>query len=141
MPLASLPGETDIVNKVKEIPGVDVMESDYVDDSYEPVVDENKLFKPYILVKFNGGFQAYDNGIVGPETDTQRATFTVYVVSPDDQTTRNIRDQVRVKMLTSFSPTDGSSLRPGNSFSFVDPDLGYHRYVHASSFSYLFNLS
>lgn len=141
MPLSTVPGEDDIVTRLKEIPGVDVMESDYTDDSYVPEVDANKMFKPYLLVKFNGGFQDYDNGICGPEKDTQRATFTVYVVSPDDRTTRDLRDQVRQKMLTDFRPTDGSSLRPGNSYSFVDPDLGYHRYVHAPSFSYKFNLS
>lgn len=139
--LATLTGETDIVNKLKTIPGVDVMEGDYVDDSYQPVTDANKLFKPYMLVKFNGSFQNYDNGICGPEKDTQRATFTVYVVSPEDRVTRSIRDQVREKMLTNFRPTDGGSLRPGNAYSFVDPDLGYHRYVHALTFSYTFNLS
>lgn len=140
MPLNTVPGEDDIVDRIKEIDGVDVMESDYVDDSYIPVVDANKMFKPYILVKFNGGFQHYDHGIVGPEKDTQRATFTVYIVSPDDRTTRLIRDQVRVKLFTDFRPTDGGFLRPGNSYSFVDPDLGFHRYVHALAFSYMFNL-
>lgn len=141
MPLATLPGEIDIVNRIKEIEGVDVMEGDYVDDSYLPEVDDNKLFNPYILIKFNGGYQNYDNGIVGPEKDTQRATFTVYVVSPDDRVTRVFRDSVREKMLTNFRPTDGGPLRPGNSYSFVDPDLGYHRYVHALAFTYTFNLS
>lgn len=141
MPLATFPGEEDIVAKIREIPGVDVMEGDYTDDSYLPTVDANKLFKPYMLVKFHGSFQAYDNGIVGPEKDTQRATFTVYVVSPDDGTTRQLRDQVREKMLTNFRPTDGGPLRPGNAFSFTDPDLGYHRYVHALAYTYQFNLS
>lgn len=141
MPLATTPGEDAIVARLKTIEGIDVMESDYIDDSYLPTVDENNMFVPYMLVKFNGGFQAYDNGICGPEKDTQRATFTVYVVTPDDRTTREYRDKVREKMLTNFRPTDGSSLRPGNSFSFVDPDAGYHRYVHSLSFSYLFNLS
>ena len=141
MALGTLQGETDITNLLKTIAGVDVMEGDYVDDGYMPVLDANKLFKPYILIKFNGGFQAYDNGIVGPDKDTQRATFTVYVVSPDDRTTRSIRDQVREKLFTDFRPTDGGFMRPGNSYSFVDPDQGYHRYVHALAFSYQFNLS
>lgn len=140
MPLSASAGENDILAKLKTIPGVDVMESDYTDDSYVP--DQvNGLFKPYIQVKFNGAFQEYNNGIVGPDKDTLRANFTVYVVSPDAATTRNIRDQVRVKLLTNFRPTDGSSLRPSTSFSFVDPDLGFHRYVQALSFNYSFNLS
>lgn len=139
--LGTVTGEDDIVLKLKELAGIDVMEGDYTDDSFLPVVDENKLFKPYMLVKFNGAFQVYENGICGPEKDTQRATFTVYIVSPDDRVTREYRDKVREKMLTNFRPTDGSSLRPGNSYSFTDPDLGYHRYVHALAFSYLFNLS
>lgn len=141
MPVASSTGEDDILNKIKEIVGVDVMESDYTDDSYLPTLDANKMFVPYILVKFNGGYPEYDNGICGPEKDTMRSTVTVYVVSPDARTTRTFRDQVRTKLLTNFRPTDGGSLRPGNSYSFVDPDLGYHRYVQALSFSYSFNLS
>lgn len=140
MPLASSVGEDDIIARIKEIPGVDVMESDYTDDSYKPEMDANNMFVPYILIKFNGGFPNYDNGLCGPEMDTQRATVTVYVVSPDARTTRLMRDRVREKMLTNFRPTDASSLRPGNSYSFVDPDLGYHRYVQAMSFSYTFNL-
>lgn len=141
MPIASTIGEDDIIAKVKTIPGVDVMESDYVDDGYVPVLDANKMFKPYMLIKFNGGFPAYDNGICGPEKDTQRASITVYVVTPDARTTRLLKDQVREKLLTNFRPGDGSSLKAGNSYSFVDTDIGYHRYVHAVSFSYTFNLS
>ena len=141
MPLSSVTGEDDIIAKIKTIPGVDVMESDYVDDSYVPVVDANKMFKPYILVKFNGGFPEYDNGICGPDKDSMEGSITVYVVSPDARTTRILRDQVRVNMLTNFRPTDAGPLRPGNSYSFVDADLGYHRYVQALSFSYTFNLS
>jgi len=141
MPLASVTGEDQIVIKLKEIVGVDVIEGEYTQDSYVPVVDANKMFKPYLLVKFNGGFPAYDNGIVGPEKDTQRATFSVYIVSPVDRVTRTLRDQVREKMLTNFAPTDGSSLRPTGGFSFIDADLGYHRYVSNVGFSYNFNLS
>lgn len=141
MPLASTQGEDDIIARIKEIAGVDVMESDYTDDSYVPKLDENKMFKPYILVKFNGGFPNYDNGICGPDKDSLRGTITIYVVSPGARATRVLRDQVREKMLTNFRPTDASHLRPGNSYSFVDPDLGYHRYVQALSFSYEFNLS
>ncbi len=141
MPLGTTPGETDITNKLKTIEKVVVMEGDYTDDSFLPEVDVNGLFNPYILVKFNGSFQEYDNGIVGPEKDSQRATFTVFVVSPDDRVSRILRDQVREKMLTNFRPTDGSSLRPGNAYAFVDPELGYHRYVHALAYSYTFNLS
>ena len=141
MSVASATGEDDILTKIKEIQGIDVMESDYVDDSYIPQVDANKMFTPYVLVKFNGGFPEYDNGICGPEKDSMRSTVTIYVVSPDAKTTRLFRDQVRQKLLTNLRPTDGGPLRPGNSYSFVDPDLGYHRYVQALSFSYTFNLS
>lgn len=140
MALSTVPAEDDILAQLKTIAGIDVMEGDYTEDSYMPEVDSNGMFRPYMLVKHNGGFQAYDNGIVGPDKDTLRATFTVYVVSPVDRVSRQFRDDVRVKMLTDFQPTDASSLRPGNSYSFVDPDLGYHRYVHALAFSYLFNL-
>ncbi len=77
MPVASALGEDAIITRIDTIPGVDVMEGDYVEDSYKPILDENKMFKPYILIKFNGGFPAYDNGICGPEKDTQRATVTI----------------------------------------------------------------
>lgn len=142
MPLSSVPSEDDIVAKLREIPGVDVIEGEYTEDSWKPTVDQaTKLFKPYLLVKFNGGFPAYDNGIVGPELDTQRASFSVFVVSPGDRATRAIRDQVRVKMLTNFRPTDSSQLTPAGSYSFIDADLGYHRYVHNVGFTYKTNLS
>lgn len=141
MPLNSLPSEDDIVAKLKEIPGVDVIEGEYTQDSFVPTLDVNKMFKPYVLVKFNGGFPAYDNGIAGPELDTQRATFSVFVVSPADRVSRDIRSQVREIMLTNFTPTDASSLRPTGGYSFIDADLGYHRYVQNIGFAYTFNLS
>lgn len=142
MPLDSLPGEDDIVARLKTIPGVDVIEGEYLSDSYKPVTDSNGMFKPYMTVKFSGAFQAFDNGIVGAWQDTQRNTFGVYVVSPDDRTTRILRNQVREKMLSSdFVPTDGSHLTPSSAMSFVDSDLGYNRYVHYITFTYLFNLT
>lgn len=140
MPL-TLNSEIDIINKVKTIPGIDVIEGEYTPDGYKPTVDANNLFVPYVLLKFNGGFPAYDNGIVSPDLDTQRATFSAYVVAPNDRTARAIRDQIRVAMLTNFIPTDASMLRPTSGFSFVDSDLGYNRYVHNIGFSYYFNLS
>lgn len=141
MSLNSMPGEDDILAKLKTIPGVDVLEGEYAPDGFKPVTDANKMFKPYLLVKWNGAFPEYDNGIVGPDKDTLRNTFSVYVVSPDDRTSRDIRNQVRVKMLTSFTPTDGSSLRTTGGFSFIDADLGYERYAHNIGFAYQTNLS
>ncbi len=141
MALASLTSEDDIITQLKTITGVDIIVGEYTSDSYAPVLDANKMFKPYMTVKFNGAFQTFDNGIVGPDKDTQRASFTVYVVSPDDRVTRTLRDQVREKMLTNFSPTDASTLRPSTGYAFIDPDLGYQRYVHAIGFTYTFNLS
>ena len=141
MPLNAVQGEDDITAKLRTLPGVDVIEGEYTPDGYVPVTDAQKMFKPYLLIKFNGGFPSYDNGIVGPEKDTQRATFSVYIVTPVDRVTRQIRDQVRELMLTDFRPTDGSSLRPTGGYSFIDADLGYHRYVANIGFSYTFNLS
>lgn len=141
MSLDSMPSEDDIMAKLREIPGVDVIAGEYTPDSYVPVLDTNKMFRPYLLVKFNGGFPDYDNGIVGPDKDTQRASFSVFVVTPDDRTTRDIRNQVRVIMLTDFTPTDASSLRPTGGYSFMDADLGFHRYVQNIGFAYKFNLS
>lgn len=141
MSVNALPGEDAVIARLKTIPGVDVFEGEYTPDSYIPAVDANNMFKPYMLVKFSGAFQTYDHGICGPEKDTLRNTFSVYVVSPDDRTTRKLRDQVREKMLTNFRPTDAGPLRPTGGFSFVDSDLGYNRYAHNIGFAYIFNLS
>lgn len=134
-------GETDIVNRLKTVPGIDVIEGEYTQDSWTPTVDANEMFVPYALIKFNGALPTLDNGIVGPEQDTLRSTFSIFVVSPDDRTTRVLRDQIRAKMLTDFQPTDSSSLRPTGGYSFVDSDLGYSRYVHNIGFSYVTNLA
>lgn len=141
MTLGTAAGELDIVNKIKEVPGIDVIEGEYTPDSYIPVTDANKMFVPYALIKFNGAFPWNDNGIVGPQYDTLRASFSVYVVAPTDRVARSIRDQVRIKLLTNFHPTDGSLLSNSTGLSFIDSDLGYNRYVHNVGFSYLFNLS
>lgn len=141
MSVSAVPGEDSVVAQIKTIPGVDVYEGEYTPDSFNPTVDANNMFVPYILIKFSGAFSTVDNGICGPEKDTLRNTFSVYVVSPDDRTTRLLRDQVRAKMLTNFRPTDAGTLRPTGGFSFIDADLGYHRYVHNIGFAYNYNLS
>jgi hypothetical protein len=140
--LDTLPGEDAIIAKLKTIPGVDVFEGEYAPDSYEPVVDpETHLFKPYLTVKFNPGFSAGDNGIVSNADDTQRAAFSVFVITPDDRLTRHIRNQVRRVLLVDFEPEDASALRVASGYSFVDSDLGYNRYVQNVGFSYTFNLT
>lgn len=141
MPLNSLPGEDDIAARIGTIDGADVMQGEYASDSFVPELDANKMFAPYILIKFNPAFPAYDDGIVGPEKDTLRATFSVYVVSPDDRTTREFSHEVKELLLTDFKPTDGSSLKPTGGYSFIDADLGYHRYVQTASYAYMTNLS
>jgi hypothetical protein len=141
MPLNSLQGEDDIITQLKTIAGVDVFNGEYTSDGYVPQTDANTMFKPYLTVKFNGAFPAHDNGITTPDLDTQRATFSVYVITPDDRVTRNILNQVRVKMLTNFHPTDGSTLSPTGGQSFIDASSGLQRYCHVISFSYYFNLS
>lgn len=142
MTLHQRPGHDDIVARLKTIQGVDVMEGEYANDSYQPPLDTTtKMFPPYLLVKFNGGFPTYDNGIVGYDKDTQRTTFSVYVVSPSDRVTRDFVDKVRVALMVDFRPRDGSALRPTGGYSFADADLGYNRYVHNIGFAYLTNLS
>lgn len=141
MPVTQSVGEEDILTRLKEIPGVDVMDGDYVEDSYVPKLDANKLFKPYILVSFSPGNYGFDPGIADPSWDTQRAQFDVFVVSPSARLTRDLRDQVREKLLVSFRPTDASYIKSGGGYKFVDADLGYHRYVQVPQFTYTFNLA
>lgn len=142
MPLEQKPGEDDIITALRAIPGVDVIEDEYTEDSYVPKIDtDTGLFLPYITVKFDVATATFDNGIADPSWDTQRAGVQVFVVSPLASVTRNIRDQVRVALLKDFRPTDGSYLKSRGGYSFVDADLGYHRYVQVLGFSYTFNLS
>lgn len=142
MPLQQKPGEDDIVAVLRTIQGVDVIEDEYTEDSYVPKVDATTgMFLPYITVKFDGATSTFDNGIADPSWDTQRGGVQIFVVSPQPSVTRDLRDQVRVKLLKDFRPTDGSYLKSRGGFSFVDPDLGYHRYVQVIGFSYTFNLS
>jgi hypothetical protein len=141
MPLSFILGEDDITTRIKTVPGIDVLEGEYLPDSFVPETDDNGLFVPYVTIKFNGSFPANDNGIVGPEKDTQRISVSIYVVAPDSRVSRNIRDQITATLLTDFKPTDGSSLRPAGSLSFIDVSLGYKRYVSQLNFSYYANLS
>lgn len=141
MPVSQLQGEDDIVARLKTIPGIVVIEGEYTPDSFKPTVDASGLFTPYILLKVDPATQAFDNGIADPSWDTQRAGIQIFIVSPDDRLTRSLRDQVREKLLVNFRPTDGSFLRPRGGYSFIDPDLGYHRYVQVVGFTYMFNLS
>lgn len=142
MPLSLTAGEDDILARLREIPGVDVIAGEYTSDSYRPKVDKaTGLFQPYLTVKFHPPTAGTDPGIAQPHKDTMNASFNVFVVSPDDNLTRKLRDQVREKLLVEFRPTDGGFLRTRGGFSFVDPDLGYHRYVQSISFTYMFNLS
>lgn len=141
MPLSQSQGENDIIQKLLEIEGIDIIPGEYVEDSYVPKTDTNGMFVPYITVGFDPPNSTFDNGIVSPAWDTQRAQFAVFVVSPSDTLTREYRDKVREKLLVDFRPTDGSYLKARGGYRFVDPDLGYHRYVQVLQFSYTFNLS
>lgn len=142
MPLEQLAGEDDIIAKLREIEGVDVIEGEYTTDGYVPDTDpETKLFKPYLTVKFHPAIQTFDHGIADPSWDTERGSFSVFIVTPDDRLTREFRDEVRAKLLRNFRPTDGSYIKARGGFTFTDPDLGYHRYVQSIEFTYLFNLA
>jgi hypothetical protein len=141
MSLDFILGEDDVTAKIKTVPGIDVMEGEYVFDSYVPDRDANGMWVPYVTIKFNGAFPAHDNGIVGPELDTQRISFSVYVCAPTSRVSRAIRDQITKALLTDFAPTDGSSLLPAGSLSFIDVSLGWKRYISNISYSYMANLS
>lgn len=141
MVLSIVNSEDDVIAQIKTVPGIDVYAGAYTPDSFNPRVDAHGMFTPYVLVRFNGSYQTNDQGIIGYDKDTLRNTFTAYIVSPDDRTTRDLRDQVRQALLVDFQPTDSSSLAPAGGLSFVDADLGYNRYVNASDYYYITNLS
>lgn len=142
MPLSSVPAEDAITLRLKDMEGIDVYEGDYLDDGIKPDVDkESGFFVPYALIKYQGSTETADNGLGGPDKDMQRATFSVYLVTPQDRLTRQYRDEVRKLMLTDFRPPDSSSLKPNGGYSFTDTDLGYSRYVHVIGFRFFHNLS
>lgn len=138
--LSTNPGERDIMNKLSEIEGIEFMRGAYTETGFKPDVDDNGLFAPYALVSFGGFYPGFENGIVGNQYDTHRATFSIYIVAPDDDLASEFRDDVRGKMMINFRPTDGSALKANTGYSFVDGDLGYNRYVQVVGFSYKFNL-
>lgn len=142
MPLEQLPGENAIIARLREIEGVDILEGEYTPDGWAPQVDPlNKLFTPYVTVKFHPATPGNDPGIADQSWDTQRASFTTFVVAPRDNLAREVRDKVRAKLLRAFSPPDGSRITARGGFAFADPDVGYHRYVQANEYTYMFNLS
>lgn len=140
MALSQAPGQKDIINRLKTIPGVSVHVGEYIQDSFAPNETKEGLFQPYVTVKFAGSFPTNDSGIVSPRLDTMRATFNVFTVAPDDMTSLELMDLVRDK-LVGYTPTDGGQIREYSGYSFVDADLGYHRYVHNAGFHYTHNLN
>lgn len=142
MPLATLPGERDIVDTLRvSIPNVQFRRGSYLDDGFVPKATDDGIFEPYALLQFGGSYEfPRDNSLAGPRWDTQRATFTMYIVAPYDEVAQQVKDRVK-DVLVGFRPTDGSGLTVNTGYSFTDADLGYNRYVQAIGFSYLYNLS
>lgn len=142
MPLGTLTGEKEIIAKLKlDVPNVHIQRGAYLDDGFTPKADAGGLFQPYMLVQFGGSYEyARDNGLSGPRWDTQRATFTIYIVAPYDEVAQEVKDRVR-NSLVGYRPHDGSALTINTGYSFVDADLGFNRFVQVVGFSYLFNLS
>lgn len=140
--LGTLTGEKEIIEKLEQdVPNVYIQRGSYLDDGYAPKANDAGLFQPYMLVAFGGSYEyARDNSLAGPRWDTQRATFTVYMVAPYDEVAQEVKDRVR-DSLVGFRPHDGSALTINTGYSFVDADLGFNRYVQVVGFSYLFNLS
>lgn len=124
-----------------DIKNVQFRRGAYLDDGFEPQADPNGIFDPYVLVTFGGSYEyPRDNGLAGPRADTQRATFTMYIVAPYDEVAQQVKDRVR-ESLVGFRPTDASALVINTGYSFTDADLNFNRYVQVVGFSYLFNLS
>ena len=142
MPLTTGVGETDIVNRLRDtVPGVTFRRGSFLDDGYQPSVDSNGFFEPYVLVEFDGPFEfPADNGLAGVRKDTQRHTVRLYCVAPFDEVAGQVKDYA-AETLIGYAPTDGSALKINTGYAFADADLGYNRYVRVIGFSYLFNLS
>lgn len=142
MPLTTSTGEREVLNLLRtSIKNVAFREGSYLDDGFAPEADANGLFEPYVLVQFGGSYEySRDNSLAGPRWDTQRATFTIYIVAPYDAVARQVKDRVK-DLLVGFRPTDGGPLTINTGYSFTDADLGFNRYVQVIGFQYLYNLS
>ncbi len=139
MPISQVPGQSDIMDELKTIPGVDVYEGQYLTDGAIPNMDAQGMFTPYLTTIFGANYRGAEPGIVSEQYNTLKTTVTVYVVSPGDKLTRVLLDQVNEKML-GFIPTDGTPLEAYGGYNFVDADLGANRYVHAAVYSYTSNM-
>ena len=134
------PAMEDIFAELKTVlPHVDIMMGDYVMDSYVPTVDTNGLFKPYILCKVHTAYETADNGICEKSADPLQGNFSLFIVTPDGWVTQKLTDEVRVA-LRGKRFTDTDMLLVSGGYSFVDPDLGFHRYVQNIGFSFRYNL-
>lgn len=122
------------------VKNVDVMMGDYTMDSYIPKVDGNGLFSPYILCKVHTSYETSDNGIVGKDKDPLQGSFSFYIVTPDGWATQKLTDLVRTTLRGKrFAGSDALTVSGG--YSFVDPDLGFHRYVQNIGFTFKYNLA
>lgn len=121
------------------LPAVDLMMGDYVMDSFVPESDANNLFTPYILCKIHTSYETADNGICEKSADPLQGSFSLYIVSPDGWITQELTDNVRIALRGKRFVDTGPLLVSGG-YSFVDADLGYHRYVQNIGFTFQHNL-
>lgn len=135
------PALREIVAALKAaMPGVDFMVGDYVMDSYVPKVDADGLFRPYCLLKVHTSYETADNGICEKDADPLKASFSLYMVAPDGWVVQELADEIRAT-LRGKRFTDTDALLVSGGYSFVDADLGYHRYVQNIGFTFRHNLA
>lgn len=122
-----------------QLPKVKLMMGDYALDSFVPVTDAAGLFAPYILCKVHTSYETADNGLCGKAEDPLQGSFSLYVVSPDGWVTQELTDKIRAT-LRGVRLTGTDEFLASGGYSFVDADLGYHRYVQNIGFKFRYNL-
>jgi len=134
------PAIQDILAKVREIPDVQVFETEREAETSLTYTDET--FNPYIVVTFGAPVRAaYGRNIVSSRWDINVMWMTAICVAPIASMARSIRDQVNDK-LTEFVPTDAGPLQLsgganyGSANDLTDPV----RYVSGTMFTFRHNL-
>ena len=128
----------DILERLREIDGVDVVETEN-DDEVKLVGD---TIQPYIIVMFGGPVRAARGRGIGPSAnDVNVLWVNTYCVSGNPSISRQIKDAV-VGKLVDFYPTDSGRLTVdgGQQFDWASTTTLPKRYVSVATFTFRHNL-
>lgn len=139
MALSQLAAQDAIMDQLRAIGGIDVVEGQYLQDGTGAQIKEGGLFVPYMTVEFGTSYQSAERNIVTSRMDGLRTSVNVSVVAPSDRLSREFEADVR-NALVGYYPPDSTPLAVNGGYNFIDADLGPNRYVHSTLFSFTTNM-